>query len=58
MSDQVEFTPEARWKHLREQGPNRFINLSSNELINDKPAWLDEEKFARAKAAIEKFYVG
>lgn len=58
MSDNIEFTPQARWKHLRENGPNILVNLASNETIADKPAWLDEQKFARAKAAIAKFFIG
>lgn len=58
MSDRVEFTPEARWKYLREVGPTMLVDLSSNELINDKPAWFDEKRFALAKEAVEKFYIG
>lgn len=58
MSDNIEFSPEARWKNLRQNGPNLLADLSSNDKINEKPAWLDEERFARAKAAIEKFYIG
>lgn len=58
MSDNVEFSPEARWKHLRERGTKVLVDLSSNDLINDKPVWLDEHRFARAKAAIEQYYIG
>ena len=58
MSDNIDFTPEARWRHLRENGPKLLVDLTSNDTINDKPAWLDEERFARAKQAVEKFYIG
>lgn len=58
MGDKVEFTPRARWKHLREEGRNQLADLDSDKLISDKPAWLDEGRFARAKAAIKKFYIG
>lgn len=58
MSDNVPMTPEARWRHLKENGPKLLINLQSNDIISEKPKWLDEERFAKAKATIEKFYIG
>ena len=58
MSDHVEMTPEARWKHLRDNGRRFLVDLSSDDLISDKPAWLDEARFARAKAAVEQYYLG
>lgn len=58
MSDFVKMTPEARWKHLKENGTKLLVNLQSNDLINDKPKWLDEERFAKAKATIEKYFIG
>lgn len=58
MSDNIEKTPEARWKHLKENGIKLAINLKSHDLIDDKPAWFDEEKFARAKEALLKYYIG
>lgn len=58
MSDNIEFTPEARWRHLRDHGPRLLVNLTSHDAINEKPVWFDEERFARAKAAVEKFYIG
>lgn len=58
MSDNIEKTPEARWRHLKEVGSKKLINLQTNELIGDKPKWLDEEKFAKAKETIQKFYIG
>lgn len=58
MSDNIEMTPEARWRHLRENGRKHLVDLSSHDPINEKPAWLDEERFARAKAAVEQYYIG
>lgn len=58
MSDNVEMTPEARWRHLRERGTKVLVDLSSHELISDKPVWFDEARFARAKAAVEQYYIG
>lgn len=58
MSDNLEKTPEARWRHLKENGTKLAINLSSHNLIDDKPSWFDEERFAKAKEALLKYYVG
>lgn len=58
MSDHVAKTPEARWKHLCDRGMLSAVDVSSNKLIDSKPAWLDEARWARAKEAIQKFYVG
>lgn len=58
MSENIEKTPEARWKHLKEIGTKTAINLSSHNLIDEKPAWFDEEKFARARETILKYYIG
>ena len=58
MSEHAEMTPEARWRHLRDRGSRVLVDLSSNDLIGSKPAWLDEARFARAKAAIEQYYIG
>lgn len=53
--DEVEKTPLARWKHLKENGMKCPVDI---EAIVDKPEWFDEKRFARAKAAIEKYYIG
>lgn len=58
MSDNVPMTPEARWRHLRENGPKLLVDLTSNDLIRDKPEWLDEARFALAKKTLEKYYIG
>jgi len=51
-------SPEERWKHLREGGKKTLVNLESNDLINEKPPWFDEERFARAKEIIQKYFIG
>lgn len=58
MSDNIPKTPEARWKHLKEAGIERLIDLSSNDKIADKPSWFDEERFKKARATIHQFYIG
>lgn len=51
-------SPEQAWKHLRDDGTKILLNIKSNDLISDKPKWLDEERFALAKEAIQKYYIG
>lgn len=59
MSDQIDNnTPEARWRELRENGMKLGVNVESNDLIADKPVWFDEERWKKAKQAIEKYYLG
>lgn len=58
MSDNVDMTPEARWRHLREEGTKSPVNLQSNDLIKDKPEWLDEERFKKSKEIILKYQLG
>lgn len=58
MSDYVEMTPKARWLHLRENGPKTTVELQSNDNIQDKPDWFDEERFVRAKEMINKYFIG
>lgn len=58
MSDVVPMTPEARWRHLKDNGIKTLVDLESNDLISDKPKWFDEERFAKAKEAVQKYLVG
>lgn len=58
MSDNVDMTPEARWRHLREHGPKTFVDLSSHDLVSDKPSWFDEARFKQAKEAVQNQYIG
>lgn len=43
---------------MRENGHKSVVDVHSDELIADKPSWLDEAKFAKAHEAILKFRVG
>jgi len=58
MSDNVKMTPEARWRHLRENGPKTFVDLSSNDMISEKPSWFDEARFKAAKEAVLGQFIG
>lgn len=58
MSDNIPKTPEARWKHLKEEGMKRAVDVGSNDKIADKPIWFDEERFKRAKETVDQFYIG
>lgn len=63
MSDNIKTTTttrsvEEQWRLLREQGPHKLVDLSSNDLIADKPAWLDEQRFKLAKEAVQKLRIG
>lgn len=58
MSDNVDMTPEARWRHLRDNGPQVFVDLSTNDSISDKPSWFDAAKFKDAHEAVHKHYIG
>lgn len=51
-------TPEQRWRHLRDLGSKTPVDLSSNELIRDKPDWFDESKFKLARDVIQKYFIG
>lgn len=54
----VEMTPEARWRHLRDNGRKELVFLDNNDQIEDKPAWFDADRFAKAKDVIHKYYMG
>lgn len=56
--ESVAMTPEQQWRHLRTEGLKLVVNLQSNDKIQEKPAWLDEARFAKAKEAIQKFFLG
>lgn len=58
MSDNVDTTPEARWRHLKERGTKSLVNLQTNDLIEDKPRWFDEERFKKSKETLLKYLVG
>lgn len=54
----VPMTPEARWKHLYENGQKELVSLDSNEAIENKPHWFDEGRFVKARQAIQKHFIG
>lgn len=54
----MSMTPEARWRHLREMGTKSLVNLQTNDLIEDKPKWFDEERFKKSKEILLKYLVG
>lgn len=58
MSDQVDNSPLARWKNLREKGRVTPVNLASHDLVADKPSWFDEAKFKNGREMIQKYYLG
>lgn len=52
-------TPEEYLRHLKEHGYETLTILEpKNDQLTQRPTWLDEERFKRAKLACEKYYVG
>lgn len=59
MSDSSQqITPEAVWKHIVEDGQEELVDLETSENLEKKPEWFDADRFARAKQAMQRHFIG